>query len=254
MSHPNAVALEAFALGEKPAGAAEHVASCEACRAYVERVRAELGAATEAPPREVVVRIEDAARRERGRRVRAIGAVVVPFAVAAALLLVLKRPVSPEATLREAGPARASSELAMATPEPSADEPTVYTLQMAKSDPETRFKGGLTTAVVRERGGNQARFTRSVGVRSGDRLRLEVALDRTEAILAAVLGDDGSWLELMPEGTRDAGTHLSERSARVDATPTGGVILVGPPEAVRRARVTHDTTGLSSLRVDVEAP
>lgn len=123
---------------------------------------------------------------------------------------------------------------------------------MAAPEPGTRFKGGLSLAVVRERGGDQTRFTGAVPVRSGDRLRLEVALDRTEAILAAVLGDDGSWLELMAEGARDAGTHLSERSARVDASPTGGVIVVGRAEDVRRARATRDTRGLTTIRIEVE--
>jgi hypothetical protein len=124
----------------------------------------------------------------------------------------------------------------------------------ATSDPETRFKGGMQVAVVRERGGKQERFSSTVRVRPGDRLRAEVALDREQAILGAVLADDGSYLELMPLGTRGPGTHFSERSAKIDAAPSRGTILIGSPEAVARARETRDLAGLSTLRVEWEAP
>jgi hypothetical protein len=107
-------------------------------------------------------------------------------------------------------------------------------------------------AVIRARGSDQARFTSTVRVRPGDRLRVEVALDREQAILAAVMGDDGSYLELMAPAQRGAGTHFSERSAKIDATPTRGVIVVGPSAAVRRARETKQFEGLASLRVEWE--
>jgi len=108
--------------------------------------------------------------------------------------------------------------------------------------------------VIRERAGQQARFTGMVAVQPGDRLRVEVALDREQAILAAVMGDDASWLELMPEGRRRPGTHFSERSARVDASPMRGTILVGSPEAVARVRTTRRLEGVASIRVEWEAP
>jgi hypothetical protein len=121
------------------------------------------------------------------------------------------------------------------------------------SPPETTFKGGIQVAVVRERAGQQSRFTGRVPVRPGDRIRVEVALDREQAILGAVLGDDASWLELLEDGVRQPGTHFSERSARVDATPLTGTIVVGAPEAVRRARETRRFEGVSVVRIDWEA-
>jgi hypothetical protein len=66
------------------------------------------------------------------------------------------------------------------------------------------------------------------------------------------MGDDASWLELMPEGVRQPGTHFSERSARVDGSPLRGTILVGSPEAVRHAKATKNVSGLSAVRIEWE--
>ncbi len=117
---------------------------------------------------------------------------------------------------------------------------------------DTTFKGGVQTLVVRERGKSQARFASTVRVRAGDRLRLEVALDREQAILAGVLSDDGKYLELMPQAVRGPGTHLSERSARVDDAPTYGTIVLGTPEAIARVRETKRIEGVATLRVEWE--
>jgi hypothetical protein len=127
----------------------------------------------------------------------------------------------------------------------------------AAVEPETQFKGGPQVAVVRERGGQQARFSGSSGplrVRPGDRIRLEVALDREQAILGAVLGDDGSYLELMPDAVRGPGTHFSEKSAKFDAAETRGTVLIGTREAVARARTTHQLDGVTSVRIEWESP
>ena len=51
-----------------------------------------------------------------------------------------------------------------------------------------------------------------------------------------MLGDDGSYLELMSDAARDAGTHFSERSADVDARPLSGTILVFKIRTERRRR------------------
>jgi hypothetical protein len=69
-----------------------------------------------------------------------------------------------------------------------------------------------------------------------------------------VLADDGTYVELMPLGTRGPGTHLSERSAKIDAAPTRGTIIVGSPEAVARARSTRQLVGVGTLRVEGEQP
>ena len=69
-----------------------------------------------------------------------------------------------------------------------------------------------------------------------------------------MLADDGSYLELMPQAVRGPGTHFSERSAKIDAAPTRGTIIIGTPEAVARARDTRNLDGVTTLRVEVEAP
>jgi hypothetical protein len=138
---------------------------------------------------------------------------------------------------------------------PTEAPPTAATVAQVEGDPETTFKGGFQVAVIRERDGAQARFTQTVHVRPGDRLRIEVAVDRPRSILGVVLGDDGTTLEMMADGVRAAGTHFSERSARIDTQPLHGTILVGDPEAVRRAEAQRDgddRAGVASIRVEWE--
>jgi hypothetical protein len=198
-----------------------------------------------------------AGARDPRRRLWLVGSsVVAPLAAAAAILLLTRSP--------DVGRARD-----LPSDDPRA--PTTYKVQMGTlppgvapnlgaasgqvaTEPDTQFKGGMQVAVVRDRGGAQARFSSTVHVRPGDRLRVEVALDHEQAILGAVLADDGSYLELMPQAVRGPGTHFSERSAKIDASPTRGTILIGSPEAVARARETKNFEGVTTLRVDPEAP
>lgn len=230
-SHPNALDLEAFACGEPIARVAQHVESCDACKGYVAKI-----GGLEAPkvPAARVVSI-------RPKRIR-VELLAIPLAVAAALLFFLR---SPEP--KKLGEAHLT--IPAITP-PSSTQVAELTHE---DGPGVRFKGGLQLAVVRERGDRQDRFTDGFTIRPGDRLRLEVAVDESRSILGAVLGDDGSWLEMMSEGVRDAGTYFSEKSARIDSEPTAGTLIVGDPGLVRAAKVTRHFEGLRTLRVEVES-
>ena len=285
MTHPSSLDLEAFAVGEPlPPHHVSHVEECSACGAFLEKLRAVVNAGPSAeeakaavaralahmttahvaepaeraepvrPARvEAPVSASKPAARDPRRKLWLVGSsVIAPLAAAAAILLLTR---SPEGTR---GPDRDP-----ANGDPRA--PTTYKVQMGTlppgvapsvgvAEPDTQFKGGMQVAVVRERGGAQTRFSSTVRVRPGDRLRVEVALDHEQAILGAVLADDGSYLELMPQGVRGPGTHFSERSAKIDATPTRGTIVIGSPEAVAHARQTKSFEGVTTLRVDPEAP
>ncbi len=251
MTHPSSLDLEAFACGEGPhAAVTDHLAVCAECQAYVERVGGLIitsPAAAEAEARiaRALAGAPPVAARRKSRLWLVTTSVVTPLAAAAAIALLLRssgvRPVPghdpPEGTT---------------APAPSRPDPPDRIQMAPRPDPDTTFKGGRQVAVVRERSGEQARFASSVGVRPGDRLRVEVALDREQAILAAVLSDDGTYLELMPLAVRGPGTHFSEKSAKIDSTPTYGTIVIGSPEAVARARATHQLDGVSALRVEWE--
>ncbi len=189
MSHPSSLDLEAFACGEENASVAAHLDACGACRAFVEELGG-LPAPVLAPP---------AKRRSPWN----VGAIALPLAAAAALVFLLRSP-------------KKDGEVA----------PPIATAASTE-EPATSFKGLRQVAVIRERDGEQRRFTGKVPVREGDRLRVEVAIDREQAILAAVVSDDGSTLELMPSAVRAPGTHYSEKSARVSGPPMGGKIVVG---------------------------
>lgn len=248
IAHPSSIDLEAFACGD-PVGSVEpHLRGCATCAAFVERLR---GAVSAGPSRkkaaDVVAAIaartnaDDAkvvpfrpSSPSRSRWLARATTMGVPLAAAAILLFYLRAPKA----IGDLPPAAGTS-----TNEPSLE-----------AVPGTTFKGAIQVAVIRERGGEQARFTGNVAVRPNDRLRVEVALDRQRAILAGVVGDDGSWIELMSEGVRRPGTHFSDRSAKVDTSPLRGTILVGAREAVTRARETQrfDVDGVSTVRIEWE--
>jgi hypothetical protein len=213
MSHPNSLDLEAFACGEEVSLVAGHLDACEACRAFVEKLRGLPIPKLELPS-------------AKKSNLYAIG---VPLAMAAAILLFLK--------------SRKPEELV--APAPVAQS-------TATEEPTTSFKGVRQVAVIRERNGEQKRFTGHVPVQEGDRLRIEVAIDREQTILAGVLSEDGSFLELMPAVSRPAGTHYSEKSARVSAPPSDGTILVGTEAEIARARQHQATTDVDSIHVEWE--
>jgi hypothetical protein len=278
MTHPSSLDLEAFAVGEPlPAHLASHLEECGACGSFLEQLRTALGtgstakeaedAVARAQARALVTSDDAAPHAERvapvavrrpatapdpKRRLWLVtSSVIAPLAAAAAILLLTRSPA----------------------PVPASDgdprAPTNYKIQMATvppglapalsgasgaAEPDTQFKGGMQVAVVRDRAGSQARFSSTVRVKPGDRLRVEVALDHEQAILGAVLADDGSYLELMPQGVRGPGTHFSERSAKIDAAGARGTIIIGSPEAVARARETRNLEGVTTLRVELESP
>jgi hypothetical protein len=293
MNHPSSLDLEAFAVGEPlRASFSGHVDACAECAAFVEQLRGVVGAgptandADEAVARALArsARGEEASETahaddarharhalhslpvpapapparhrsaEPKRRLWAVTtSVLAPLAAAAAILLLLRSTRTPAPAASASGVPEAPTATAMKlliAPFPGAGEPSA-------SEPDTQFKGSMAIAIVRERGGNQTRFSssaRTVRVRPGDRIRVEVALDREQAILGAVLADDGSYVELMPQGVRGPGTHFSEKSAKIDAAPTRGTILIGSPEAVAHARATKQLDGVATLRVESETP
>ncbi|MDB4941669.1 MAG: hypothetical protein JWP97_1203, partial [Labilithrix sp.] len=188
-------------------------------------------------------------------RARRLVGMVAPLAAVAAALFFFVR-TRPD--LEVGKPAPRGDDVAG-----TASVPTLDRVQMGEvpspgspssHEPETTFKGGMQLAVVRDRRGDQARFAGgpALRVRPGDRLRVEVALDREEAILGGVLADDGEYLELMPLAVRGPGTHLSERSAKIDASPSSGTIVIGTPEAIARVRATRQIAGVAAVRVEWE--
>lgn len=245
MKHPSSLDLEAFACGERSTRAhvEAHVAECDACRTFLEKLGAFIAdtssdAASETHVARAVAQVRearDASAMHKPRQWWLLStSIAAPLAAAAALLLLARTP---------------HDAVVVSVPDPS---PTIPS-PTPTADPDTTFKGGLQLAVIRERSGEQARFAAPMRVRPGDRLRVEVALDREQTILGGVLSDDGTYLELMPLAVRGPGTHFSEKSARIDGSPIHGTLLVGTPQAVNLARATHRFDDVASLRVEWES-
>jgi hypothetical protein len=239
-SHPPAVRLEAVAAGDEPGPIAAHLATCPSCAAYVARMKSGAEAfRTAADPdafTEAIRRRAEAAERAQapspgaersthGRgTAKAFWFVAPALAAAAAVLLWLRAPPQSAPAVVPSSPAVPSADVA-------------------------RFKGGLAVAVIRDRSGRQERLTGPVEVEAGDRIRIEIVVDREGAVTAGLLSDDGAWTLLQPPVTVTAGTHYSDLSARFDEAPAGAMLLVGPPEAVDRARKVRSYDGVVAWRV-----
>jgi hypothetical protein len=263
MTHPSSLDLEAFVVGEAlPEGFGEHLGACAECSAFVDGLRGMVERAPSRSAKEADAAIARALLREpagsdvkqastsaRGERKRKAwlwgSSVLAPLAAAAALFLFSSSPAHAP-THGDPGPS---------APAPVRTDRILMGTIPGAAEPDTQFKGGMQVAVVRDRAGQQTRFSGPIAVKPGDRLRVEVALDHEQAILAGVLADDGSYLEIMPAAVRGPGTHFSERSAKIDANggrPTRGTILIGSPEAVARARATKQLDGVVTVRVESE--
>lgn len=213
-SHPPAPKLEAVAAGDDPGPIAAHIETCAACAAYVARLRSEAAAFRAEVDADGFAEVISAraAASERRRWAAFIGLAGPVVAAAAAVLLWLR--ASPDSRAPSASAGVASSE---------------------PSD-RVRFKGELSVAVIRERGGKQERLTGPFEVEPSDRIRIEMAVDRDEPVTAGLLSPDGTWTLLQEAVTLGGGTHYSDLSARFDESPTDAWLLVGSPKEVERAR------------------
>lgn len=237
MNHPNSLDLEAFACGDEIAAVRTHVAACETCLTFVGKLRDLPIPKIDLPVAPSYAKVTSIFQRKN------LAAIALPLAAAAILVIVFRdRQPGDMAT-------PASTSGVTATPTATVTESRIL---MATAEPSTSFKGVRQVAVIRERDGQQARFTGRVPVKEGDRLRIEVAIDREQTIVAGVLSEDGSYLELMPPVARPTGTHYSEKSARVSAPASNGTILVGTEEQVSRAKKHLPTTDLDEVRVEWE--
>jgi hypothetical protein len=223
--HPPALELEAVAAGDEPDRIATHLEGCDVCAAYVSRLKREAeafraGANPVAFAETIRRRVATRQAQEPARSVWLVGPVV---AAAAIVVLWLRAPsrVEPVSTL--------------STPAASSDI--------------ARFKGGLSVAVIRERGGRQERLTGPFEVDPSDRIRVEIAVDRESPVTAGLLSDDGTWTLLQSPVALGVGTHYSDLSARFDDAPTHAVLLVGSPAEVDRARRARTFDGIVAWSV-----
>ena len=232
--HPALATLEqCAATGPSDGKVASHLATCQTCRHYIEKLReqAEVFRAENGNDKEffiagVLLRAAEEGRKPVAfasrRTLQRMGLATASLAAAASLFLFVHRqPPASEAT-------------------PVAERESM------------RFKGGPVVALVRERNGTQARFAGDVRVRPDDRVRVEISSDETGPLAAGILGDDGTWIPLLAAVMLPPGTHFSERVVRFDEHPTAGWILVGSPDAVETARVSRAFTMVRALRVQPE--
>jgi hypothetical protein len=221
------------ATGDSDAEANAHVASCAECSAYVARLREEIDAFSRAQAEHpdgfvaaVLQRRATAVRRTFPAHARWMAGATSILALAAVVLLLLRPPRS---------------------------EPLDSGVVGRREGP-IRFKGGAQVAVIVEHRGVQSRELGSLLIAPGDRIRVEIALDHEESVTAGVLTEAGEWAELQPRELFEAGTRFSENSIAFDRNVKEGWVVVGPPEAVERARQTRDFRLVYAIRIRAVTP
>jgi hypothetical protein len=231
--HPAGARLDGVATGDSDADANAHVASCAECSAYVAGLREQIDAFSRAQAEHpdgfvasVLQRRATAVRRTFPVRARWIVGATSVLALAAMVLLVLHPPRNEPLDSGSIGP----------------------------REGPIRFKGGAQVAVIVEHRGVQSRELGSLLIAPGDRIRVEIALDHEESVTAGILTETGEWAELQPRTLFDAGTYFSEKSIAFDGHVEEGWVVVGPPEAVERARQTRDFRLVHAIRIRAVAP
>jgi anti-sigma factor RsiW len=225
--HPPAFRLDAHVAGDLDPAVTAHLAHCKDCAAYVAETTtaaAAFAAAEGKRAAEFVLALGDRSEskkmdtKEQRRWITNAPWMVAPLLAAAAVLFLVRTGTPPLSPASEVGPA-------------------------------VRFKGKIQLAVVRDRSGDQSRVATEVHVRPNDRLRVEVSVDDAAPLQVGFLGKDGTWIHLLTPAIVEAGTHLSERAAQFDETPTEGWILAGHPDDVNRAKLTRTFDDVSVIPI-----
>jgi len=228
--HPPSYLLEELAAGVADESTKRHVDRCDACAAYVERLREGAAEFADQGPTAFEFADQVAARTGAPGRGMWVGGAALALVAAAAATFFLVRPAD-----EPMGP------VAMA---PSATE--------TAGSPSTRFKGAPQLAVIRQRDGGQERLSAEAGVRAWDGFRVEVSVDAPTMLEVGVLSDDRTWVTLLPAKMLSPGTHLTPQALRFDNEPGDAWIIAGPPEAVERARKSRSFEGVRVLPLHVE--
>lgn len=249
VTHPTARVLERVVLGEGDASALAHVEGCAECAAWVaseKRAAADFAADPARSPERFLAAVAARASRESEAKGGGAGASEPPRASVVPLARVVR------ARLYWAAAPLAAAALILLFFRPSAAPPREVGEGVPPVATDIAFKGAMAIAVIRERTGTQERITSDVEIRPLDRIRLELSLDTPRPIAAGVLADDGTWATLIAPAVLDGGTHFSELSVRFDESPKSGVVVVGDPAAIERARATRELTGLRVLRLHAQ--
>lgn len=231
--HPPSFRLDAHAAGDEEGAVGAHLTECEPCRTYVDGMKREaaaFAADAETSAVEFVAQL-------RGRGSKAVESVSLVAAAeprkARAKMGTHLRFVK-VAWIATPMLAAAAAVFFVVRPAPSPVEPLFM-----ESTARTRFKGNLQLTIVRDRDGYQQKLSAEVRVKPHDRIRVEIGVSDKRPIVVGMFGKDGTWVPLILPTVLEAGTHISERAAHFDDSPTEGWILAGHPEAVERARTTR---------------
>ena len=236
---PSAFQLEAYFVGESSPDVAEHIESCEACRAYIQVLGAERSALLAEQPAvdflnepALVHAFADAETKSLWRRLVTWPIAVPLLVTAAALVLWLRAPMD-VLDGQDAGVRQKT----LGSPVSITNESILIKGQ------------GIRLIVHRKRAEQITPFETKVPVQQGDRLSVTLELAQA-ARLSVALPDltSGRWLILANNQAYPAGRSdvTSQSSQSVTDNQTRGRIIVGPPGEIDA--VINGKTASQSIR------
>ena len=258
--HPASSELEAFVVGDSAhrVQIEAHLADCSQCRAVIEALERDRVAFLAAEPAAAFLRRPkvQAALTERlvadaeflppsawvkpswRGRLWASGGPVLALAAGLAAVVAFGLPTRP-------------SERRSGAETVGADEQTVVdTIRNKGLGPRVPW----VLRVNRKRGDRVTQHHGQLSIRPGDRLQLEVRSERMQNLMVGVLGDDGTWMAITDALRTDSGWRpVGDHALQVDARPTSGWFVAGPPDAVAAVRRSgRPDARVVACRMDVE--
>lgn len=230
---PNGLDLDEWSIEQLPGSLADHIAGCEKCTAYIQRLASEQATfLAQESPEAFVHRPAIAAELNRPEVHRrpfwtrfTFGALASLATAAVALFVMLDR-----------------------------GKPTPERLPLPGSTPDiVRMKGQMALSVVLKRDGKQTRYHGAIQVRPHDEIRVELTTSQETSLTVGIRTDDGEWMPLREGFQSAAGTGPVHDDAIVfDNTPTRGWIIAGTPDAVASALAgtIQDSDQLTRIRIE----
>jgi hypothetical protein len=232
--HLTRAELELTFLGESTPRVAAHVQACQSCQAKLGEMDARREALLKRHPPLTYVRALRAADQRVRRGEGTLQALGGALALAASVALLVNQ--GSNAGLEAFAAPRHGVESPAAAVALAAPEAALRALQATPD--ERRGKGASYLGVVRKRGEQVCLLRGRVPVTPGDSIRIRFTVDTPGTLAAGVVLDGGGWMPLF-EQPFGAGTHTPAATLQVTATPGAGLVLLGAPDQVRRARANE---------------
>ncbi len=117
-----------------------------------------------------------------------------------------------------------------------------------------RLKGDFTVTIIRQRGEVQERFTESVGLRTGDRIRISLTIPTSMVVSVGFLTGDDVYTPIVEHEWLDPGEHLLPDTFEATSGELDDLVVFADADVVDAAKSSGNFEPLNSIEiVDEEA-